>query len=249
MKKIWILGALITTSIIGITNTTYSQELNQSEIIFDIDHEGVSSGLNLKSGTIGPATDWDTSIKLDKANGNQVDFWVKNTGIIPITIMINKDEDNARTFEAGEEGYITEDVKNILSIWSKTYTFTVNPPSSGGKVQFEYSLAQRNLSETEVIPLTTEEEVVQVDFSQLLNKVDGRYINFWVENVSDYAIYIDINGKNKTRIEAGEADYVQLDIGNIFSADTTACNFNVRTAEYAYVSVNYKVTQSNVSEK
>ncbi len=80
----------------------------------------------------------------------------------------------------------------------------------------------------------------QLDWAKILYGTQGRYVNFWVENVGNSAIYIDINDKDKKLIEPGASAYAQIDIG---TTGSTFCLAKVRTAANDSISINYRVAQ------
>ncbi len=93
----------------------------------------------------------------------------------------------------------------------------------------------------EIVSWETLINVVQFTDTWNLTKSDGKYVNFWVENIGNSAIYIDINGQDETLIQPGKSDYAQIDISGLFTS--SKCTFNVRTAANDRISINYRIAQ------
>ncbi len=92
-------------------------------------------------------------------------------------------------------------------------------------------------------PLKLIESIIvegEVVWAKTLYEAQGRYVNFWVENVGESAIYIDINGVDEKLIDVGESAYAQIDIEATGSA---FCIGKVRATENVEVSINYRVAQ------
>lgn len=93
--------------------------------------------MDVSSGTYS-GTGFSTSYSLKEANGENINFWIKNNGKTDVVITINGDE--ARTIRPGKDGHIS--VK--AGYFSKKYTFEAVPSPSGGKINIEYRIAQRD---------------------------------------------------------------------------------------------------------
>lgn len=91
----------------------------------------------LGSGTItNSGLGLETSKKLSRANGTNIDLHVENHGNVPVIASINGE--SKRTFMPGEKGHITV----VASRWDRYYDFAVTPQS--GQATFFYAMAQRN---------------------------------------------------------------------------------------------------------
>lgn len=78
------------------------------------------------------------SYYLKKSTGAYVNFWIKNTGSIAVTITINGK--NERTFAPGESGHISAPVDPP----GGTYNFKAIPTSSSKYISIEFRIAQRD---------------------------------------------------------------------------------------------------------
>ena len=83
-------------------------------------------------------TSFSTSYSLKKSNGENINFWIDNKGNTSVVITINGEQ--ARTIRPGQNGHITAKA----GFFSKTYTFKAVPTPSGGNIDIDYRIAQRD---------------------------------------------------------------------------------------------------------
>lgn len=83
-------------------------------------------------------TQFQDSYSLRSKNGKYVNFWIKNNGNSNVCITINGKEE--RTILPGDNGHIYVEV----SYFSSTYNFKAVSGTNGGRINIEYSIAQRD---------------------------------------------------------------------------------------------------------
>lgn len=96
----------------------------------EVDSVEVSSGSFVGSEYFG-------AYALDNKNGQDVNFWIKNTGKVDVKISINNREE--RVLEAGRQGHISMNLSN----WPKDYVFKAASNLGGGKVKIDYNIVQK----------------------------------------------------------------------------------------------------------
>ena len=94
----------------------------------------------ISSGEINSKTGLNTSWKLNQSNGKYVNLYIENKGSDPVVATIN--DQNERTFEAGEKGYIYLEVTQGFLGLDREYAFKVEPGANGGTADIHYEIAQ-----------------------------------------------------------------------------------------------------------
>lgn len=97
------------------------------------DNMGISSG-SYHGTSFGTA-----EYSLNKANGEYVIFWAKNTGKVDIIISINE-YSKELTLHPNEEGFVSEE----FSKDEQVFTFKAVPTPNGGDIDIDYKIKQSN---------------------------------------------------------------------------------------------------------
>lgn len=72
---------------------------------------------------------------LNNKKGQDVNFWIQNTGKNNIKISINDKEE--RVLEPGKQGHISKQ----LGYWSKEYVFKATSEKDGRRINMEYNIS------------------------------------------------------------------------------------------------------------
>ena len=86
-----------------------------------------------------------------------------------------------------------------------------------------------------------------LDISKTLNKNNGKYVNFYVENLGSNPVQITINDENERILEAGEKGHISMEVTQgIFGADKTYKFKAVAGKNGGTVHINYVIYQRDV---
>lgn len=83
-----------------------------------------------------------------------------------------------------------------------------------------------------------------LDFSKKLNKENGKYVNFCIENIGSNPVTATINGQAERTVQVGEKSHICIEVTQgIFGSDKSY-NFKVVPAENGgTVHINYVIYQ------
>ena len=80
------------------------------------------------------------SIKLNKSNGDHVDFYIENNGFNSVVATINTQSE--QTFKAGEKGCVCLEISQDTWEFDKEFKFKAVPGINGGSINVHYEITQ-----------------------------------------------------------------------------------------------------------
>lgn len=94
--------------------------------------------LEIKDGTEDNVVEFNYTVELSKGNGKYINFWINNTGNKDIAITINNKAE--KVIKPGKQGHTYIEA----STFAKDYVFKAVPSGAGGRISFDYRIAQRD---------------------------------------------------------------------------------------------------------
>lgn len=83
-----------------------------------------------------------------------------------------------------------------------------------------------------------------LDLDKKLNRDNGKYVNFYVENLGNDPVKITINGQNSRTLEAGESGHIDMEVTQgLFGGDKTYTFKAVAGTNGGTVHINYTIYQ------
>lgn len=191
---------------------------------------------------------------LNDRNGSTFNFYVKNNGKTDVEISMNGT--CKTTLTAGKDGLISEP----LEFFDQTYECVAKAAVDGADIDIDWAVAVRDETETlkfgETVDLIaimprdmpvasgTIKDDSGLDLDKKLNRDNGKYVNFYVENLGNDPVKITINGQNSRTLEAGESGHIDMEVTQgLFGGDKTYTFKAMAGTNGGTVHINYTIYQ------
>lgn len=237
----------------------YIENLQPDTIYIPVSDSGISDGQFLPAprmsddGTFTGSKFTRTEVLKD-SSGSMFHFYVKNNGKTEVEISMNGM--HKTTLTAGKDGFISE----TLGFFNQTYECVAKAAVDGAEIDIDWAVAVSD--ETEALKFGESVDLITImpqdmtvasgtikddsglDLDKKLNRDNGTYVSFYVENLGNDPVQITINGQNSRTLEAGERGHIDMEVTQgLFGGDKTYTFKAVAGTNGGTVHINYTICQ------